>query len=105
MHDDHSVRAEWILPSTNMTKPIVNVSNFPCNVPGTGCNDSLYMGPPACGCDDLLPLPSDDPKYSCKNCINEWNPRPPPSNTNIKNDNGIFKMILKVYLKLKALVF
>ena len=47
--------------------PVISVLEVPCNLPGSGCNDTLYPGPPSCGC--LLPLPSDDPKYSCKGCI------------------------------------
>jgi len=56
------------------TDPTIDILNFPCNVPGTGCNDSQWSGPPSCGCDSSLPLPSDDPKYSCKNCINSYFP-------------------------------
>jgi hypothetical protein len=56
------------------TNPSISILNFPCNMPGTGCNDTLYSGPPACGCSDSLPLPSDDPQYSCAGCINQLTP-------------------------------
>lgn len=41
-------------------------------MPGTGCNDTLYPGPPSCGC--TTPLKSDAPSDSCKNCINSYYP-------------------------------
>lgn len=58
-------------PATN---PSISILNFPCNMPGTGCNDSNYDGPPACGCDSSLPLPDDAPEHSCKGCINQYHP-------------------------------
>ena len=54
------------------SNPTISVLNFPCNMPGSGCNDSDYPGPPSCGC--VLPLLSDDPKYSCKGCIPSFVP-------------------------------
>jgi len=49
--------------------PSISIANFPCNMPGTGCNDTLFGGPPACNCDTQLPLPDDSPGNSCKFCI------------------------------------
>jgi phosphatidylethanolamine-binding protein (PEBP) family uncharacterized protein len=68
MHDDHSVRALWSTedPSSN---PTIDIAQFPCNVPGTGCNDTLFGGPPACNCVDELPLPDDSPANSCGYCL------------------------------------
>merc|ERR1712048_943635 len=34
MHDDHSVRAHWVAEDPEKT-PLINISNFPCNMPGT----------------------------------------------------------------------
>ena len=59
------------------TDPTIDIANFPCNMPGTGCNDTIYGGPPACGCSDSLPLPDDSPANSCKNCINQYTPGNP----------------------------
>lgn len=55
-------------PASN---PPISVLEFPCNMPGTGCNDTAFAAPPACGCSDALPLPDDSPANSCKNCINQ----------------------------------
>lgn len=63
MHDDHSVRAKWI---SEVSDPVINVLEFPCNVPTHGCNDSQWPGPPACGCQ--MPLASDSPSDSCGGC-------------------------------------
>lgn len=68
MHDDHSVRAHWVAEDPKKV-PSIDIANFPCNVPGTGCNDTLFDGPPACNCDAKLPLPDDSPENSCKFCI------------------------------------
>eukprot|EP00937_MAST-01D_sp_MAST-1D-sp2_P000568 g568.t1 len=54
--------------------PTISILNFPCNVPGTGCNDTKYPGPPACGCSDSLPLPDDAPGNACKGCVNQYTP-------------------------------
>ena len=54
------------------TDPTISILNFPCNVPGTGCNGTLWSGAPSCGCDDLLPLPDDAPEDACGNCINQY---------------------------------
>jgi len=67
MHDDHSLRIEWVLGAQSTTAPSIDVSNFPCNVPGYGCNDNYFSGPPACGC--TMPLKSDAPADSCGGCI------------------------------------
>lgn len=42
-HDDHSVRALWEGASHSLP-----TLEFPCNMPGTGCYDSDYSGPPSC---------------------------------------------------------
>merc|ERR1712130_667501 len=68
MHDDHSVRALWVAEDPKKV-PKINIAAFPCNVPGTGCNDSLFVGAPACNCADKLPLPDDSPENSCEFCI------------------------------------
>merc|ERR1712151_342124 len=69
MHDDHSVRAHWVAEDPKKT-PIINISNFPCNMPGSGCNDTLWPNePPACHCGTQLPLPDDSPENSCSFCI------------------------------------
>lgn len=65
MHDDHSVRALW--NATSETAPTINVLEFPCNVPATGCNDTIFSGPPSCGCD--VPVEDDSPESSCANCL------------------------------------
>jgi hypothetical protein len=54
------------------SNPTISILNFPCNVPGSGCNDSIYPGPPSCGC--TLPLPDDAPGHSCKGCIPSYVP-------------------------------
>ena len=56
------------------TNPVIRVAYFPCNVPGTGCNDTQFSGPPACGCFADLPLPDDAPRDSCRNCIDQYHP-------------------------------
>jgi len=68
MHDDHSVRAHWVAEDPKKV-PKIATANFPCNLPGTGCNDTLFDGPPACNCAASLPLPDDSPETSCKYCI------------------------------------
>ena len=73
MHDDHSLRAEWILGGGRSSSPIIQVLEFPCNVPLTGCNDTKYHGPPSCGCS--TPLKSDAPSDSCKNCVSQYTPK------------------------------
>lgn len=70
MHDDHSIRAEWVVAKGRSVAPVIHVLEFPCNVPLTGCNDTLYPGPPSCGC--RTPLKSDAPSDSCRNCIMEY---------------------------------
>jgi len=69
MHDDHGLRAEWVLGEASTVQPTIATLEFPCNVPGTGCNDNYFMGPPACGCSADLPLKSDAPTDSCGYCI------------------------------------
>jgi len=66
MHDDHSVRALWVAEDPAHV-PTIDILQFPCNVPQTGCNDSFWDGPPSCGCE--MPLPDDDPAHSCTGCI------------------------------------
>jgi len=70
MHDDHSVRAKWVAEDPKKV-PTIKIKNFPCNVPGTGCNDTLFKDQvePACNCAARLPLPDDSPASSCKFCI------------------------------------
>ena len=70
MHDDHGVRAQWVVSEsrTYSTHPIIQTLEFPCNMPGTGCNDSHWRGPPSCGCSAQLPLKDDAPWDSCGNC-------------------------------------
>jgi len=68
MHDDHSVRALWL--TAEDTAPAINVFEFPCNVPATGCNDTIYSGQPSCGCD--MPVASDAPADSCENCARTY---------------------------------
>lgn len=68
MHDDHSVRAVWVAQDPAKV-PVIDITNFPCNSPGTGCNDTLFDGPPACNCAAKLPLPDDSPQNSCEFCI------------------------------------
>ncbi|KAJ8604239.1 hypothetical protein CTAYLR_009227 [Chrysophaeum taylorii] len=64
MHDDHSVRAQWVVETT---VPTINTLEFPRNVPRTGCNDSSWPDmEPACGC--VTPVASDAPQDSCGNC-------------------------------------
>lgn len=65
------MRALWVTQSG--TAPTISILNFPCNVPGTGCNDTLYPGPPSCGCS--LPLKSDAHTDSCKNCVSSYYPQ------------------------------
>merc|ERR1711971_35908 len=62
MYDDHGPRAEW-----SGTEHTILRKEFPCNLPTSGCQDYLYVGPPACGCS--LPLIDDAPEHSCKGCI------------------------------------
>ena len=118
MHDDHGLRGTWLTYVSgscryvilfmhmisywtilyyntynasyqqNRLSPGIKTLNFPCNVPGTGCNDTIFQGPPSCGCS--LPLNSDAPSDSCGNCSPEYLPslssptnddissRPPP---------------------------
>lgn len=66
MYDDHSKRGEWYLFNKSQSAPTIYLLEFPCNMPVTGCNDSLYPGPPSCGC--LTPLESDKPEDSCPHC-------------------------------------
>ena len=66
MHDDHSLRADWIIGPLSDSAPTIHVLEFPCNVPATGCNDTIYPGAPSCGC--TVPLDSDAPEDSCENC-------------------------------------
>mmetsp|Transcript_4673 Transcript_4673/g.13062 ORF Transcript_4673/g.13062 Transcript_4673/m.13062 type:complete len:425 (-) Transcript_4673:243-1517(-) len=66
MHDDHSVRALWEAENPDHV-PHIDILEFPCNMPETGCNDSFWEGPPTCGCN--LPLPDDDPANSCVGCL------------------------------------
>jgi len=68
MHDDHSVRALWVAEDSTKV-PKIDIAAFPCNVPGSGCNDSLWEGMPTCNCGDKLPLPDDSPENSCQFCI------------------------------------
>jgi phosphatidylethanolamine-binding protein (PEBP) family uncharacterized protein len=67
MHDDHGIRGEWVIGEASTVQPTINVLEFPCNVPGTGCNDNYFLGPPACGC--TMPVKSDAPSDSCGYCI------------------------------------
>lgn len=72
MHDDHTTvanggRGLWVLANTSTSEPTINVLEFPCNMPATGCNDTIFSGPPSCGCD--TPLNSDAPEDSCENCL------------------------------------
>ena len=58
MHDDHSLRANWQLPEweDDGDAPVINILDFPCNMPATGCNDTIYEGPPgSLGMGDMLP--------------------------------------------------
>ncbi|CAE8581764.1 unnamed protein product [Polarella glacialis] len=70
MRDDHFKRIKW-LPLPGQPAPFIENDGlgFPCNRPGTGCNDSAVEpnGPPQCGCTN--DLPHTDPSQSCKNCI------------------------------------
>ena len=66
MHDDHSLRARWVLGAASKADPAIEVLEFPCNVPTTGCQDKDWPGPPSCGCS--TPLKSDAPGDSCRNC-------------------------------------
>jgi len=70
MHDDHSTRAEWVIGKASTEQPPIDVTEFPCNNPGTGCNDNYFQGAPSCGCS--VPLKSDAPADSCYNCIATW---------------------------------
>jgi len=70
MHDDHSTRAEWVLGAASKEQPAIDVTEFPCNNPGSGCNDNYFAGAPSCGCS--VPLKSDAPADSCYNCIATW---------------------------------
>lgn len=71
MHDDHSVRANWVT-AEGRDDPDIYVLEFPCNDPATGCNDEQYSGSPSCGC--TTPLASDAPEDSCENCVREYYP-------------------------------
>ena len=69
MRDDHSLRADWVLNSNRTVAPIIHTEFFPCNKPGSGCQDLLYEGPPSCGCPN--PYPAGEmggPQDSCYNC-------------------------------------
>ena len=66
MHDDHGLRGQWLVGPESEDAPVINVLEFPCNVPATGCNDTRWEGPPACGCN--MPVASDAPEDSCGNC-------------------------------------
>ena len=72
MHDDHSLRAQWVVSKARSVAPVIEVLEFPCNIPLTGCNDTKFSGPPRCGC--TTPLKSDAPSDSCKNCIMQFIP-------------------------------
>lgn len=82
MHDDHGTppygRGEWVSTGVN---PVIHTLEFPCNVPGTGCNDNEYPGPPACGCSATLPLRSSAPWNSCGGCKYDYNVTPPDGAT------------------------
>lgn len=62
MYDDHGPRARW-----SGTEHTILRLQFPCNMPGTGCLDQDYPGPPSCGCPDGRI--DDSPQNSCKNCV------------------------------------
>jgi len=64
-YDDHTARITW---RTSRTAPVIRAEYFPCNVPGTGCNDTIY-GDLHCGCN--MPLVSDQVRDSCKYCAQE----------------------------------
>ena len=68
MHDDHGPRGVWVtgVSRPQSKHPIIETLEFPCNMPGTGCNDSHWSGPPSCGC--KTPLTDDAPWNSCGNC-------------------------------------
>jgi len=68
MHDDHGLRGEWVvgLSRQQSDHPSISTLEFPCNMPGTGCNDTMFSGPPSCGCS--TPLSDDAPWNSCGNC-------------------------------------
>lgn len=66
MHDDHSLRANWILGKRSKKNPSINILAFPCNRPTSGCQDNNFPGPPSCGC--KTPLKSDAPQDACKHC-------------------------------------
>mmetsp|Transcript_15943 Transcript_15943/g.37135 ORF Transcript_15943/g.37135 Transcript_15943/m.37135 type:complete len:245 (-) Transcript_15943:141-875(-) len=67
MHDDHSVRSNWVVSPYQEEAPIINIMEFPCNYPATGCNDTaLDSNPPSCLCS--TPLDSDAPEDSCQYC-------------------------------------
>mmetsp|Transcript_8883 Transcript_8883/g.14077 ORF Transcript_8883/g.14077 Transcript_8883/m.14077 type:complete len:411 (+) Transcript_8883:111-1343(+) len=70
MHDDHTKRIRWLpLPGMNTPGVANDALSFPCNMPGTGCNDSAVEpgGPEQCGC--TRDLPHTEQSQSCKNCI------------------------------------
>lgn len=72
MHDDHGpVRGEWVRSRSSTEVPVVDPKKFPCNKPGSGCNDWYFTGAMACGCDAILPLKSDAPKDACYFCSTE----------------------------------
>merc|ERR1712000_63485 len=62
MHDDHGLRGVW-----EGTAHHLDLLEFPCNVPGTGCQDLDYSGPPSCGCEGARA--SDAPEDACENCV------------------------------------
>ncbi|CAE8606874.1 unnamed protein product [Polarella glacialis] len=67
-HDDHSKRIIWLpLPGQN-SPGLTSLLAFPCNRPGTGCNDSAVApnGRPNCGC--TKELPHADSSRSCIAC-------------------------------------
>jgi hypothetical protein len=68
MHDDHSLRAQWVLSPTSSAAPMIDLYAFPCNQPATGCNDSAFDTPTS-SCDCVMPVASDAPQDSCKNCV------------------------------------
>lgn len=72
MHDDHSTRAEWVpgISRSPTDHPTISTLEFPCNMRGTGCNDTIFSGPPSCGCS--TPLSDDAPWDSCNNCHLEY---------------------------------
>ncbi|CAE8618338.1 unnamed protein product [Polarella glacialis] len=71
MHGDHHERIKWLpLPGQKKVSVVDDGLGFPCNKPGTGCNDSAVEpnGPPQCGCTNDLPH-TDPSQFSKNNCI------------------------------------